>query len=446
MPDQTRGGSHRSDHPSDRDQFTWVDSETDSRYSEPSVGTRSGRRIQKVDRSSGRRKKTTGAKMFAFSNRSESNFNIISCVVVLLVIGLVMVTSSSYFYAYTTTGDSMYFFRRQASWMLIGLVVMVLVIFLARMDWLRHWSFLIYMLSVAFCVIVLFFGHTANGSTRWLGVGSLSFQPSEFAKLAVAIYVSHLVALEGKQLQTTRGFVLTLFVVAVPSVFVAIENLTSGIIVAAVGVTIMFMGGMRPRHILILIGLSALVIFLVALPLFVDVESLPGFLGTILTKYMYRTDRIRAWLDPWSYALDEGYQTIQSLYAVGSGGFFGRGLGQSIQKLGYIPEAYNDIIFAIICEELGFFGAAVVVMLFGIFAFNGYKVSHLAPNRFSAYLSGGLVTQIVLQAILNIAVNTNMIPATGVSLPFISYGGSSMLFLMVSVGLIVNISMYAKTK
>ena len=384
------------------------------------------------------RKQSSAPKIFAFSNRGESNFNLIACTIILMVLGLIMVTSSGYYYAYNTIGDSFYFFRRQLIWLIVGLIAMLLVMALARMDWIRQWSLLIYLLSVFFCILVLLIGNNVNGSTRWLGFGDfITFQPSEFAKLAVVLYISSLVDQHRKDITQFRTFVMLLVVIAVPAGLVAIENLTSGIIIAAVGVIIMYMGGVSYKHLLLAAGAGLLILGLFLLA--------PRVIPS-LAEYSYRLLRVQAWLDPFQYAMDDGYQTVQSLYAVGSGGFFGRGLGQSIQKLGMIPEAYNDIIFAIICEEMGIFGAAVVVILFAIFTWNGIKVSLGAPDRFTSFVAAGIVGQISLQAILNIAVNTNLIPTTGVSLPFISYGGSSMLFLMASVGLVLNISSYHKPK
>ncbi|MBQ1368735.1 MAG: FtsW/RodA/SpoVE family cell cycle protein [Firmicutes bacterium] len=406
---------------------------TSSARSAAATTTTRGRRTGRVIR-----KKSNEPKIYAFSNRGEANFNIIAVTILLMVFGVVMVTSSSYYYAYNTIGDSLYFFRRQMIWLVVGLIAMLLVMALARMDWIRKWSVVIYLASIFFCVLVLLIGNNVNGSTRWLGIGDfITFQPSEFAKLAIVLYVSHQVDLHRDDITKIQTFVLLLAVIAIPAGLVAIENLTSGVIIAAVGVLIMYMGGVSYKHLLMALVAGGLVIgiFLLA-PLIIP----------SLKEYTYRLLRVQAWLDPFQYALDDGYQTVQSLYAVGSGGLFGRGLGQSIQKLGFIPEAYNDIIFAIICEEMGLFGAALVVLLFGIFTWNGVKVSLSAPDRFSSFVCAGIVGQISLQAILNIAVNTNLIPTTGVSLPFISYGGSSMLFLMASVGLVLNISSYNKRK
>jgi len=378
--------------------------------------------------------------------RNESNFTIIACTMILLVIGLIMVTSSSYYYAYNSTGDSFYFFRRQFIWILISLVAMVIV---SRfpLNIIYRFALPIYLFSVFCCLLVLFIGQEANGSTRWLGVGSLSFQPAELAKLAVAIYMSRLCAENKDQMGDLKMFLRLMLVLLIPTLLVAYQNLSSGIIIGVIGVVVMFLGGARWKHFfMIVVPAFAVVVLVVVLPLIIDVESMnEGALKSFLIEFSYRTDRVRAWIDPFEDALDDGYQTIQALYAVGSGGFFGRGLGQSIQKLGYIPFAYNDIIFAVICEELGLFGAGIVIILFGVFTYSGVRISLFAPNDYTALLSAGLVAQIGLQAVLNIAVNTNSIPATGISLPFISYGGSSMLFLMASVGILLNISTYSRT-
>lgn len=405
-----------------------------------SLGKRTGYLLKKANGDPEKQKN------FVLPDRTGMNFTLLACVILLLVVGLIMVTSSSYYYAYSSYDDSMYFFRRQVIWSLIGIVAM-LIISRVPLTWIRGMAFPIYLFSVFCSVLVLFIGTSANGSTRWLGVGSLSFQPAELAKLAVAIYISKLVEDNQKTIGTLKTFGTILFVLMVPTALVAYQNLSSGIIIAGVGVIIMFVGGAKIKHFMgIIIPLFALAALVVVLPLLIDTSEMGGPLGNFLREFAYRSDRVSSWLDPFSDSMGDGYQTVQALYAVGSGGFFGRGLGQSIQKLGFIPFAYNDIIFAVICEELGLFGAIVVVFLFGVFTWNGVKISLSCPNLYTSLLSIGLVGQIAVQAVLNIAVNTNSMPATGVSLPFISYGGSSMLFLMASVGLILNISTFSKNQ
>lgn len=380
---------------------------------------------------------------FRLPERNESNFTLLATVILLLVIGIVMVTSSSYYYAYYSMGDSLYFFRRQLIWTLISIVAMVLVS-RVPLKWIRGMAFPIYLFSILCNILVFFIGTEVNGSTRWLGVGSLSFQPAELSKLAVAIYISKLVDDFKDLMHKRRTFFIVFGAVLLPTGLVAYQNLSSGIIVAAIGVIIMFIGGAKIKHFIMIIGpVFGAAALLVILPLIVDVSTMGGPLGNFLREFAYRSSRVSAWLDPFQDSMGDGYQTVQALYAVGSGGFFGRGLGHSIQKLGYIPFAYNDIIFAVICEELGVFGAAIVMLLFSVFTWNGVKISLASPNRYTQLLTISLTGQIALQAVLNIAVNTNSMPATGISLPFISYGGSSMLFLMASVGLILNISTYS---
>lgn len=244
-----------------------------------------------------------------------------------------------------------------------------------------------------------------------------------------------------KHIESGKTFFKLLLLLMIPTALVAYQNLTSGIIIAMIGLTIMFIGGCRWRY-FALMGLAAIAVItvFVILPVYVPLSKFPSFLQPFIEKFMYRANRVKAFLDPFQYAQNEGYQIVQSLYAIGSGGFFGHGLGESIQKLGFIPEAYNDIIFAIICEELGLLGAGMVILLFGVIVWQGAKIAIKAPDAFTTYLAAGLVVQVGLQAVLNIAVSTNSIPATGVSLPFISYGGSSILFLMISMGLLLNVS------
>lgn len=436
--------------PSARDTtFTsfYEDGDYDSRYagsqrtrkaeSKPVRGRRSGVLIQK-------QKPKSAGRGLILPRREESDFTIIACVVMLSFIGLVMVTSSSYYYAYTEMEDSMYFFRKQFVWLGVGVAAMIFAMKIP-LSLMRKVAKVAYIASVFFSFIVLFVGTTTNGSTRWLGVGSLSFQPAELAKIGVALYMSALVEEHQKDITDVKVFIRLFLVLCVPTALVAYQNLSSGIIIGVIGVVIMFVGGARWKHFFCIVGpIAALVVLVVTLPMIIPVESMPEPIRGFMEEFMYRTARVWAWLDPFAYAQDDGYQTIQSLYAVASGGFFGRGLGQSIQKLGFIPEAHNDIIFSIICEELGLFGAGIVIALFGIFTWHGIKISLFAPNKFTSLLSAGIVGQIAVQAILNIAVNTNSIPATGITLPFISYGGSSMLFLMLSVGILLNISGYTR--
>ena len=374
----------------------------------------------------------------------ESDFSVIASMILLCFIGLVMVTSSSYYYAYNKIGNPLYFLYRQAFYLGISTVVLIAAMYIPLWIYRRlAWAF--YAISFGMALAVLIFGINLNGSTRWLSIAGIQFQPSELVKLGVALFVAVKAEQYQDSIKSFRTFVILLVIVAVPALLVAYQNLTSGIIIAMIGLTIMLVAGCRIRYFVILglLGIALLAVVIV-LPMYVPLSSFPGFMRGFLEKFMYRTNRVRAFLDPFKYVQNEGYQIVQSLYAIGSGGFFGQGLGESIQKLGFIPEAYNDIIFAIICDELGLLGAGLVMILFGILIYHGGRIAMCAPDPFTTYLAAGLVCQVGLQAILNIAVSTNSIPATGVSLPFISYGGTSILFLMVSMGLLLNISRYTR--
>ena len=355
-----------------------------------------------------------------------------------------MVTSSSVYFAYNNTGDSLYYFKRQLLWLIISTGVMVAAVYVP-LYWYRKLAFLAYVVSILLLIAVMVLGEDINGSKRWLGIGEISFQPSEFAKIATALYMAVLVDQHQDDMQDVWTFIRLFIVVLIPTGLILTENLSTAIVNAAIGLMIMYIGGARVKHFVVLV-LPAVVLlaFIVVVPLLIPLDSMPEWVQNILSGWYYRTVRVRAWLDPWSYASDDGYQAIQSLYAVGSGGLFGVGLGQSVQKLGFIPEAHNDIIFAVLCEELGLVGAAVVLLLFAGLIWNGIKIAVHAPNNFSGLLAVGMITQVAVQVIINVAVNTNTIPVTGVTLPFISYGGSSLLFLMGGMGILLNISRYPK--
>lgn len=370
----------------------------------------------------------------------ESDFAVIAAIILLCFIGLVMITSSSYYYAYNNMGDPLYFLKRQIIALVMGFVGLIVAMYFS-MELFRKLAWAAYLISLAAAVAVLAFGVSVNGSSRWLAIGPIQFQPAEMVKLGVALFMAVKVDQYQKHIESGKTFAKLLALLMVPTALVAYQNLTSGIIIAMIGLTIMFVGGCRWRY-FALIGVVALAVItvFVILPVYVPLSKFPGFIQPFIEKFMYRANRVKAFLDPFRYAQNEGYQIVQSLYAIGSGGFFGHGLGESIQKLGFIPEAYNDIIFAIICEELGLLGAGMVLLLFGIIVWQGAKIAIKAPDAFTTYLAAGLIVQVGLQAVLNIAVSTNSIPATGVSLPFISYGGSSILFLMISMGLLLNVS------
>lgn len=357
------------------------------------------------------------------------DFWIFLTVLILLSLGTIMVFSSSSAYAYNYLhGDSYYFLRKQLMYVPVGLVVMFAAM---NTDYkkLGKLSPILLVFSIVLLILVDIpgIGQVRNGSRRWLDLKITDFQPSELAKLAVILFFSYSLSKRKDQLESFfKGLVPYLLLIGVFAGLLLLQPHLSGtLVIASVAVIILFSAGARLRHFMIL-----------ALPV------IPVLAAAILLA-PYRFDRVKAWLDPWKYSHDEGWQIIQSLYAIGSGGLFGRGLGQSIQKFLYIPEPYNDFIFSVMAEELGYVGVIAVLTLFLIFIWRGIKVAMNAPDVFGSLVAIGVTSLVAVQVILNVAVVTNTIPATGMPLPFFSYGGTSLVFLMCGVGILLNISRYA---
>ena len=292
-----------------------------------------------------------------------------------------------------------------------------------------------YIGSVILILLVLVPGiqYTANGATRWIRVGGFTLQPAEVAKLGMILFLASLVCRMGRGIRSTKGF-FTILAVPIPislMIWRLTNNLSSAIIVFGIAALMLFVSSPEYKK-FILIGLGgiagvALLVF--AITNIASSESL-GFRGS----------RILAWLNPEAYATDTGFQTLQALYAIGSGGILGKGLGQSMQKLGFLPEAQNDMIFSIICEELGLFGAIAIIIMFLLLIWRFMVIANNAADLFGALLVVGVLGHIAIQVILNIAVVTNTIPNTGISLPFISYGGSSVMFLLIEIGLVLSVA------
>ena len=351
------------------------------------------------------------------------DYTVLILVLILVMFGLVMVFSSSYYYAMTDSrfNDKFYFFSRQFRWAIVGIVAMVMCMSI-NTEFFRRISVLAYGGIILILMAVLVIGVATKGSQRWLEVLGTSFQPSEFAKFIIIIFMSGFVI---KHRQWLNGNFMMFIKCALPVIIaaglIASENLSTGIVVMAVGLMIMFVASNKVMN---------FVVF-----------GMLGFLGFVVLVVIepYRMARIKGWLDPWSDLIGNGYQIVQSLYAVASGGLFGLGIGQSRQKT-FIPESYNDIIFSIICEELGLVGAIVVILLFLILIWRGIKIAMTAKDKYSSYAATGIVTMIAVQVIINIAVVTNTMPNTGMPMPFISYGGTSLVVTMASMGLLLNIS------
>ena len=378
----------------------------------------------------GRPKKKT-AKKRKYIRPGGYDFTVMFIVLTLVLFGVVMIFSSSYYYTMTSAkyhNDMFYFLKRQSIWAVLGISAMIFGMNVPYTFW-RRFAKLCYWLSNAFLAMLPFIGIEAGGQKRWLGVGSLQFQPSEFTKIAVILYLSVYVIEHRKELANIKGFAKACLVLLIPVALIAVSNFSSALLVGLMGATILFVASPRVWYFGAAIA--------AAVPL--------GVIAILLPQFRYRLGRITTWLDPWADPTGAGFQTIQSLYAVASGGLFGLGLGQSRQKT-FIPEAYNDIIFAITCEELGLVGAALVIMLFAVLIWRGIKIAMNAKDPFRMYVATGITAVFAFQSIINIGVVTNTIPNTGQPLPFVSYGGTSLLFLMGMVGILLNISRYPKER
>ena len=362
----------------------------------------------------------------------DFDYSMLFIVLFLLMFGLVMLYSTSSYEANLKFGNSAYYFKKQAIATGIGLVVMIVTMFI---DYhiLSKFAFIGYVVSFVLILLVLTpLGYEVNGARRWLNLG-LSLQPAEVAKLALIIFFAGMVVRMGERVKTMKGLVF-LFGLAFPHaicVLTITENMSSAIIIAGIVLVMVFVA--TPNYKEYFMIAAVIIVLATAVVLLVKYDILPEGMS-------FRLSRIKAWLDPSAYASTKGFQTLQALYAIGSGDIFGKGLGESIQKLGFLPEAQNDMIFSIICEELGLFGAIAIMGMFFILIWRLMIIATHAEDMYGAMLTIGVMAHISIQVILNIAVVTNTIPNTGISLPFISYGGSSVVFLLVEIGIALNVS------
>lgn len=297
----------------------------------------------------------------------------------------------------------------------------------------ERFATLAYIVSTVLILLIIPFGVVRNGAKRWLYIGSLSLQPAEVAKLGMILFLASLICKMGKGIRSQKGF-FTVLLVPVPiclMVWIITKNMSSAIIIFGIALLMLFVASPEYKR-FILLGIAGVAV--AALGVFAIVNMAGS------ESMGFRGARILAWLDPEAYASGKGFQTLQALYAIGSGGVLGKGLGQSMQKLGFLPEAQNDMIFSIICEELGLFGAIAVIMMFLLLIWRFMVIANNAPDLFGALLVVGVMGHIAIQVILNIGVVTNTIPNTGISLPFISYGGSSVMFLMIEIGLVLSVA------
>ena len=350
----------------------------------------------------------------------------LSFVLILLTVGLVMLYSSSYAFSYNQYGNSYKFISRQAMFAAVGIVVMLVV---SRIDyhfW-RKFAWILYALSTVMLVLLLVLPPMVEGKDvkRWIVIGPVNFQPSEIAKFAIILLFSSLIAANHKQMKSFKFIAFLVVLLGLQCGLVVMEpHLTATVLIFAIGIVLLIVGGLPKRYILGGVGAGAGL----------------GILAVVTGVIGYGSDRIKYWLAPWADAKGKGFQTIQSLLAIGSGGILGRGIGQSRQKYLWLPEPHNDFIFAIVCEELGLIGALVIILLFCLLVWRGFTIAMRAKDKFGSLLALGLTFQVGLQAMLNIWVVTNTIPNTGISLPFFSYGGTSLLILLAEMGIVLSVS------
>lgn len=359
--------------------------------------------------------------------REDIDYTFLFIVVLVVAAGLIMLLSASAPASHIINGNSYQFFLKQLGFAAAGFVGMW---FVSKIDYrvYKQWSKMIFLICVILLTIVAIphVGKEINGSRRWLPV--IALQPSEFMKPAIAIFFATLID-DGKYEVKSIFKCIPLFGYIGLVVFLMIcePHLSGAIIIAGIAVCIMIAAGMPVKPIL--------------------ASVIPVGAIVVLAVYFFspvRWERIASFMDPFADIQDTGYQVAQGLYAIGSGGIFGLGLGQSVQKYSYLPEPYNDFIFAIICEELGLIGAICIILLFVFLIVRAMRIAMNAPDRFSTLLSVGIIAQIAIQTTLNIAVATSSVPNTGVALPFFSYGGTSVLTLLLEMGILLNISRYSK--
>lgn len=340
-------------------------------------------------------------------------------VLLLVVCGLIFLYSTSAYNGRVKFHDPAYYFKKQLFATSLGMMGMYLV---SCMDYhiITRMAPFLYVVSMGLSLAVLLFGDEYNGSKRWLSIGPLSFQPSEFAKVAVILLLTYVITNSKKRQDSLLHMAGTMALLLPIVGLVGTNNLSTAIIILGIGVILIFVS--NPKY-LPFVGIGGVGVL---------------FIGVFLSMASYRLERIAIWRNPEKY--EKGFQTIQGLYAIGSGGIFGKGLGSSLQKLGFVPEAQNDMIFSIICEETGLIGACLLILIFALLIWRLMVIATHARDLCGALIAAGIMGHMAIQVILNIAVVTNTIPNTGITLPFVSYGGTSVLFLMGEMGLALSVS------
>lgn len=364
----------------------------------------------------------------SYARKKGIDYTLLFVIIFLLCFGLVMLYSTSSYSAVMKFGDGAHYLKNQLFATVLGIAVMAIV---ARVDYRLYakLAYAAYGISLLTVVAIIWFGIEANGAKRWLSIGIASFQPAEFVKLGLIMACAYFICTNKAKLHEIKTIAILFLMAAVAAVMLIVitNNLSSAIITFGIAYVMVFIASPRTK-------------------LFVGMFAAMAVAGGAMLMFGsgFRNERIMAWLEPEAYANTVAYQTMQARYAIGSGGLIGKGLGQSVQKLGYVPEAQNDMIFSIICEELGLFGGIAIMVLFGFMIYRLAVIAMNARDLYGSMIAVGVLAHIAIQVVLNVAVVTGVAPNTGVTLPFISYGGTSILFLMAEMGLALSVSKYER--
>lgn len=362
------------------------------------------------------------------TKRAGMDISFLALVVILLAIGVTMVLSASFARAYfdpgvVTKGKATYYFIRQFIFAALGVAAMIICSRLP-VGFYKRFSMPVLIAAVILLMLVPIIGTNANGAKRWIGLGAFTIQPSEIAKIGIILAFASMICARRGRMKSFRYGILPFAAIlaAIVGLLVLEPHFSASIIIVAIGGVMLFLGGAR------------LVWFIAA------AVAAGGGIAVLLTMFPYASTRITTWRDPFASTSDEGYQIVQSLYSIGSGGLTGLGLGQSRQKYLYLPEEHNDFIFSVVCEELGFIGALLILTLFALLIIRGYWIALHSTDRYGFLVAAGITTLLAIQVILNVAVVTNLVPCTGISLPFFSYGGTALLMQMAEMGIVLSIS------
>lgn len=362
------------------------------------------------------------------TKRAGMDISFLALIVILLAIGVTMVLSASFARAYfdpggVTKGKATYYFIRQFIFAALGVAAMIICSRLP-VGFYKRFSMPVLIAAVILLMLVPIIGTNANGAKRWIGFGAFTIQPSEIAKIGIILAFASMICARRGRMKSFRYGILPFaaILIVIVGLLVLEPHFSASIIIVAIGGVMLFLGGAR------------LVWFIAA------AVAAGGGIAVLLTMFPYASTRITTWRDPFASTSDEGYQIVQSLYSIGSGGLTGLGLGQSRQKYLYLPEEHNDFIFSVVCEELGFIGALLILTLFALLIIRGYWIALHSTDRYGFLVAAGITTLLAIQVILNVAVVTNLVPCTGISLPFFSYGGTALLMQMAEMGIVLSIS------